>query len=132
MMTPKSIASLKFVSRPVTSMFNRDPAAKRRSNFVMGLNKQLDVLSGKEDTEKVRAWFYPKGNGWIASVKYRNSAITLDGTNAFFEVSSKTALSTIYKSVLKEVSEGEWDSILEKKASGMKAGGRKKPLAQAA
>lgn len=127
-MTLKSIASLKFVVKPTSyNKYKQDPVITRRSNLVVGLNKQLDLLAGKDIEEKIRPWFTQRGNGFVAAVRYRNSPIELDGTNAFFEVANKSALINIYKSITKEANAGEWDSILEKKSKSMKLGGRKKP-----
>jgi len=95
---------------PTTKGIHVNPRKHRRHVFCNSLKKQIRLLNGEET--KGRKWWVEDGDEVTTSLRYSNEPINF-GEGTHFSVSSLDELKTVYEELIKEVSQGGFDELLD-------------------
>ena len=100
------------VFTPISKSSFETPTKHRRSVFCDSLKRQISLIDDRNS--KGRRWWKDHGDEVTSCLRYSTTGTINLGDGTHFLVSSLDELKEVYLKMIDEVSEGEFDEVLEK------------------
>ena len=100
------------VFTPTSKNSQATPVRHRRDVFCLSLKKQISLISG--DETKGRKWWKEYDDEVTSCLRFSTTGTINLGEGTHFSVSSLDELKEVYLKMIEEVSQGDFDELLEK------------------
>lgn len=100
------------VFTPTSKNSQATPVKHRREVFCTSLKKQIGLITGEEI--KGRKWWKDFGDEVTSCIRFSTTGTINLGEGTHFSVSSLDELKEVYLKMIEEVSQGDFDELLEK------------------